>query len=212
MKKVALAIHAIENFRPNIVKGLKGLDFIHVDVMDGKFVKNKNINLETFKILNENFNTPIIAHLMVLNPFDYIEKIINYIDIFLFHVEINENKFKIIKEVKLSDKEVGLVINPSTNITELIPYLDLIDIVLIMSVNPGFSGQKFIPETIGKVNELAKYKKEYNFKIAVDGGINVENAKKLTNADILNSSSTILNANDPNLVIESLKRSDQNGQ
>ena len=84
MKKVAVSIHAVKNFSPKIIKGLKGLDYIHVDVMDGEFVNNKNMNLNVFRVLKEKYSIPIIAHLMVVNPLDFIEEIIDFIEIFLF--------------------------------------------------------------------------------------------------------------------------------
>ena len=210
MKKVGVAIHAIDNFNVDIIKGLKDIDYIHVDVMDGKFVNNTNLNLEAFRILKENTNIPIIAHLMVLNPFDYIEKIIKFIDIFLFHFESDGDKLTIINKIKKYDKEVGIVLNPDTELSEIIPYFSILDYVLLMSVYPGWSGQKFIPETIKKINKLAEYRKKYNFKIIVDGGVNCENARELINVDILSSSSTILNAENPNFIIKSLKESDMN--
>lgn len=208
MKKVAVAIHAIEKFDADIIKNIKGLDFIHVDVMDGIFVKNTNINLKIFKILKENYNIPIIAHLMVINPDDYIEKILKYIDIFLFHLESKGDKNDIIKKIKFFNKKVGIVVNPNTEISRVVPFLDKIDIVLVMGVVPGWSGQKFIPHTINRVEELAKYKKKYKFEIDVDGGVNLENGMKLKDADILTSSSTILNAENPNEIIQFLKRSE----
>jgi ribulose-phosphate 3-epimerase len=123
MKKVAVSIHAIENFTLQIIKGLKGLDYIHVDVMDGKFVDNINLNLNVFKIIKETYDVPIIAHLMVVNPFQYIYKIIEYIDVFLFHFEIDGNKKVIINEVKGKNKKVGIAINPDTEISEIVPTL-----------------------------------------------------------------------------------------
>ena len=209
MKKVAVSIHALNNFNPKIIEGLKGFDYIHVDVMDGKFVKNTNMNLDAFKCLKDNYNLPIIAHLMVVNPIQYIDKFIQYIDIFLFHLEINHNIKEIIEKIKIYNKKVGLAINPDTQISKIIPFLSIIDLVLVMSVHPGYSGQKFIPETIEKINQLAKYKEDYNFEIDVDGGVDLENSKKLINADILSSASTILNAEDPNLAIQLLKNSDK---
>lgn len=209
MKKIAVSLHAANNFSPEIIKDLRDLDYIHIDVMDGKFVNNTNVNLDIFRSIKENFKTPIIAHLMVLNPLKYIDKIIEFIDIFLFHLEIEGNKKIIIDKVKNFNKKVGIAINPDTNISEIIPYLDKIDLVLVMSVHPGWSGQKFITDIIKKVNYLAEYKKQYKFQIDVDGGINLENAKKLIHADILSSASTILNAEDPNLIIKLLKTSDK---
>lgn len=209
MKKVAISIHAKENFKPEIIENLTGFDYIHVDIMDGKFVNNKNDNLSSLKILKETSNTPIIGHLMVINPFDYIKKIIDNIDIFLFHFEIDQDINDIIKEVRRYNKKVGIAINPETRISEIIQYLNHIDLVLIMSVHPGWSGQKFLQDTIKKVNNLTEYKKKYKFIIDVDGGVNLTNAKHLGNADILTSSSAILNSKKPNKIIKLLKESDE---
>ena len=210
MKKIAVSIHAIENFTVDILKGLEGFDYIHVDFMDGIFVNNKNKNLDVFQKIKETYNIPIIAHLMVINPFDYIKKIINYIDIFLFHFEIDNNKDVIIKEIRNYNKKVGFAINPETNISEIIPYLNKIDLILVMSVKPGWSGQKFLMSSIERVNKLAQYKNKYDFIIDIDGGINLTNAKLLKNTDILTSSSTILKAKDPNKIIKLLRFSDEN--
>ncbi|MFX1363434.1 MAG: ribulose-phosphate 3-epimerase [Promethearchaeota archaeon] len=208
MKKIAISIHATKNFSPDILKGLEGYDYIHVDVMDGKFVNNTNNNLNVFKTLKETYDIPIIAHLMVMNPLDYIEKIVNFIDIFLFHFEINNDKHKLIELIKKKNKKVGFAINPETQISEILSFLDKIDLILIMCVNPGWAGQKFITNSIQKVNKLAEFKKNYNFMIDVDGGINLTNAKLLKNTDILSSSSTILKAKNSNKMIKLLKESD----
>ncbi|MFX0037004.1 MAG: ribulose-phosphate 3-epimerase [Candidatus Hermodarchaeota archaeon] len=207
MKKVAISIQAIENFIPEIIENIKGYDYIHVDIMDGKFVNNKYNNLNVLQMLKEKYEIPIIAHLMVTNPINYVSRIIDNIDIFLFHFEIKYDKNKLIKTIRANNKKVGIAINPETEIFEIIQYLDKIDLVLVMSVNPGWSGQKFIPKILTKVENLAEYKKKYNFLIDVDGGINLINAKQLLNADILTSSSTILKAKDPNKIIKLLKES-----
>jgi len=210
MKQVAVSIHAIEDFKPEIIKNLEDFDYIHVDVMDGKFVSNKNNNLNVFPILKETYNTPIIGHLMVRNPFEYIKKIIDFIDIFLFHFEIDYDINELIEEIRNYNKKVGIAINPETGISEIIPYLNKIDLVLVMSVNPGWSGQKFIPKIVKKIDQLAMLKNKYNFIIDVDGGINLTNAKLLKNTDILTSSSTVLKAKNPNEIIKSLRESTVN--
>ncbi|MFX1378919.1 MAG: ribulose-phosphate 3-epimerase [Promethearchaeota archaeon] len=210
MKKVAVSIHAKEDFTVEILKELEGFDYIHVDLMDGTFVNNKNKNLGVFKKIKETYNTPVIAHLMVVNPFDYIDEIINFIDIFLFHFEIEGKKDIIIKRVRDFHKKVGIAINPDTNINEIISHLKNIDLVLVMSVEPGWSGQNFLIDSIEKVNALAQYKKKYDFLIDIDGGVNISNAKLLKNTDILTSSSAILKAEDPNKIIKLLKFSDEN--
>ncbi|MBN1215996.1 MAG: ribulose-phosphate 3-epimerase [Candidatus Lokiarchaeota archaeon] len=205
MKKVAVALHALENTNIDQIKNLKNLDYIHVDVMDGIFVNNTMLYLDLFRILKTNFKIPIFAHLMVIDPFNYIKKIIHFIDAFFFHIEAENPTKKVIDEIKKYNKEIGIVLNPSTPISEVIPFLKDIHFILIMGVNPGWSGQKFIPETINKVNELSRYKTKFNFKIDVDGGVNLDNSKLLDKADILSSSSTILKAEDPNQVINQLK-------
>lgn len=209
MKQVSISIHAIENFTSDIIKDLNGLDYIHVDVFDGKFVDNTHDNIDCFRLLKEYTDIPIIAHLMVIDPYNYIEKIIDNVDIFEFHYETEGDKQLIINEIKKRNKKVGIVINPSTQVSDILPFLKDIDIVLVMSVVPGWSGQKFIPETVEKVKELAKYKEKYGFLIEVDGGVNLENAKKLTPVDILCSASTIFKAKDPNIAIQLLKESNE---
>jgi len=208
MKKIAVSIHARENFSPDVIKDLDGLDYIHVDVADGEFSNVRYTNLDTFRILKEEYNIPIIAHMMVFNPFDYIHKIIKYLHSFTFHLEIEGDKWLIIKEIKKRGKNVGIAINPNTKVLEIRPYLDAIDLVLVMCVYPGGSGQQFIPQSIDKVNRLTVYRKDFDFEIEVDGGINLENAKRL-NADILSSTSTILNSDTPNTIIQSLKHSEK---
>ena len=206
MKKIAVSIHATENFDPKIIEGLKGFDFIHLDVMDGIFVDSINKNLNIFQILEEKYRKPIIAHLMVKNPLEYIDKIFKFIHLFVFHIESEGDKNIIIKKVKIRNKQVGVALNPDTHISKILPYLDKIDLVLIMSVHPGWSGQEFMKEALDKVNFLLTYKKENksNFLIDIDGGINPENAKFI-NSDILSSASAILEAEDPNFVIQLLK-------
>ncbi|MFX1588678.1 MAG: ribulose-phosphate 3-epimerase [Promethearchaeota archaeon] len=205
MKKVALSIHANNNFSINNIKHLKGLDYIHVDVMDGKFVESKNLNLEVFQIIKNHINLPIIAHMMVQYPSKYINNVINFVDFYLFHFEVKEDKLEIIKKVKTFHKKVGIVLNPETHISDIEFLLKDIDIVLILGVKPGWSGQQLIPETIKKLNNLAKYKGLYNFLIDIDGGVTLQNAPEMINTDILTSSSFILNAKDPNYVIKKLK-------
>ena len=204
--KVAVSIHASDDFTIDILKNLKGLDFIHIDIMDGRFIPNLKLNLEIFKKIKSEFDLPIEAHLMVENPLEYIEKIINHIDVFLFHIEIKENIQEIIMKVKGYNKKVGLVINPDTKIHKLEKYLPIIDTILILGVSPGFSGQKFIETTVDRLKKIAKFKEKYPIEIRVDGGVNLESSKKLSEADILISASAIINTKNPNKVIKELKK------
>ncbi len=206
MKKVAVSIHAIENFTPNILNDLTGLDFLHVDVMDGEFVETNAYNLAVFKILKNSYDLPIIAHLMVKDPIDLIEKLIENIDIFVFHYESSGNIELIIDRVKSFNKKVGIAINPDTKLEKILPFLNKIDLILVMSVFPGKSGQKFVWEVLDKLNLLIVYRQhnKLEFLIDIDGDINLENAK-LIHSDILTSASSILRAKDPNLIIQALK-------
>ncbi|MFX0010636.1 MAG: ribulose-phosphate 3-epimerase [Candidatus Hermodarchaeota archaeon] len=208
MKKIAISIHAKNQFNPKILEGLTNFDYIHVDVMDGKFVEIKNLNLNVFRILKTNYKEPIIAHLMVVDPSIYIEEIIEFSDFFIFHFEIDEDINEILDKIKSDGKKVGIAINPETEISEIVQYMDKLEIILVMSVHPGHSGQKFINESIEKINSLSGYKENFNFLIDVDGGVNLDNAKTLKNADILTSASTILKADNPNRIIQMLRRSD----
>ena len=210
MKKVAVSIHAIKDFNPDIIKGLEGLDYIHIDVMDGKFVEIVKNNLDIFKILKESSDIPIIAHLMVKNPLSYIKEINEFIDVFIFHSKSVSNIDFVINEIKKYKKQVGIALNPETKLKRILTYLNKIDILLIMSVNPGKLGQDFIWEMIDKVNLVYAYRYQNNldFLIDIDGGINPENAK-LIHADILTSASAILNAKDRNSIVQLLRNSDK---
>jgi ribulose-phosphate 3-epimerase len=204
MKKVALAVHANKNFELEIINNLHGLDYIHVDVADGKFTRVRNLDLEVFKIIKSMTDTPLIAHMMVLEPLVLLDKIFDFIEIYTFHFEVEEDIEIIIREIRKKKKLVGIAINPNTPISKLVPFLDEIDLILVMSVYPGESGQEFISETVQKVQNLSAYQENHEFLIDVDGGINVENAK-LLKANIVSSTSSILNATDPNLIIRLLK-------
>jgi len=211
MRKIAVSIHAIDNFDIEILKKLEGLDYIHIDVMDGNFVESKNHNLEVIKEVRENIDLPIILHLMVQKPIEYINKIINDVDYFVFHYEAKGDKISIINRVKKKKKQVGIAINPETPLTKVLPYLNKIDLILIMSVHPGWSGQEFIWEILDKVNLLIAYRAyiKLNFLIDIDGGINLKNAGFIQ-SDIISSASTILKADNPNLVIKKLKSIEYN--
>ena len=204
MKKVALAVHANKNFKLEKINYLSGLDYIHIDVADGNFTHVKNLDLEIFSEIKSMTDIPLIAHMMVLDPLRFIDNIIDFVEIYTFHAEIEIDMEYIIREIKKRKKLVGIAIKPNTPISKIIPFLDEIDLVLVMSVYPGESGQKFIKETVQKVQNLATYQNDHQFLIDVDGGINIENAK-LLKADIVSSTSTILNATDPNLTIDKLK-------
>ena len=198
----------------NEIKRLEkgGADMIHVDVMDGHFVPNLTIGPPVIKYLRKYTKIPFDVHLMISPVHKYIIDYANAgADIITIHPEATENLSESVNHIKKLNKKVGLCLNPDTDIKKIINYLNQIDIVLIMSVFPGFGGQKFIPEIVTKIKELDKIKKENNliFDIEVDGGINFSNYKIVleAGANILVSGTTIFKENNGDLKknIESLK-------
>lgn len=157
-------------------------DFIHVDVMDGKFVTNKTESLPKIKKIFENTKKPLDVHLMVKNPIKYINELsllnIEYIS---FHYEAVLNKVELIKFIKNRGFKVGMSINPNTSVSLILPFLDDLDLVLIMSVEPGESGQSFNKNILYKLDSLRKIidERKLSTVIEVDGGINDRNIKLL---------------------------------
>ena len=181
-----------------------GADMIHVDVMDGHFVPNLTMGPPVIRALRKYTKLPFDVHLMISPVHNFI-KIFSEAgaDIITIHPEATNDLKKSIKEIKSYNKKAGVSLNPETSIDKVLPFLEKIDLVLIMSVNPGFGGQKFMKETLKKVETLRKEidSKNYKTKIEIDGGINFENAKMAIKAgvDILVSGSTIFKENGGNL-------------
>ena len=189
-----------------------GADLIHVDVMDGHFVPNLTIGPPVIKNLRRYTKLPFDVHLMISPVHEYIENYANAgADIITIHPEATESLKETISLIKKFGKKVGVSLNPKTEIKTLIDEIDNIDLVLVMSVNPGFGGQKFMPEVLDKIKELKKIrdKNQYHFDIEVDGGINFSNSKKVleAGADILVSGTTVFKENDGDIRtnIEKLK-------
>ena len=198
----------------NEIKKLEqgGADLIHVDVMDGHFVPNLTIGPPVIKNLRKYTKLPFDVHLMISPVHEYIENYANAgADIITIHPEATENLKESISLIKKFGKKVGVSLNPKTEIKTLIDEIDNIDLVLVMSVNPGFGGQKFMPEVLDKIKELKKIKdkNQYHFDIEVDGGINFSNSKIVleAGADILVSGTTVFKENDGDIKtnIEKLK-------
>lgn len=154
-----------------------GADLVHLDVMDGIFVPNITFGAPIIKSIRKIGNMPFDVHLMIQNPLKYISDFANAgADIITFHVESSSDINKTISEIKKHGKKVGLSLKPKTDIKILRPYLKYIDVVLIMTVEPGFGGQKFMENQLEKVLFLKQeaIKNELNFEIELDGGINLE--------------------------------------
>ena len=206
MIKISPSILASNN-RIESIKKLNNTnaEYIHIDAMDGKFVPNKQMPIDEIIELEKYSKIPLDIHLMVENPIEYIKYLENKnIEYITIHLEIKQNINNIIDEIKKLNYKVGLSIKPNTQVNELIPYLDKIDLVLIMSVEPGFGGQQFIENTLDKAKEIKKLNK--NITIEMDGGIKDTNIKKLkNNIDIAVVGSYITNNNDYNKAINNLK-------
>ena len=178
-----------------------GADMIHVDVMDGHFVPNLTIGPPVIKALRKNCSLKFDVHLMISPVHKYIEAYADAgADIITIHPEATDNLGTSILKIKELNKKVGVSLNPESKIDLIINLLDKIDLVLIMSVNPGFGGQKFMPEVLNKIKELKKIQNEknINFDIEIDGGINFDNYKSAIDAgaNILVSGTTIFKSND----------------
>ena len=181
-----------------------GADWIHVDVMDGHFVPNLTMGPPVIKALRKYTKLPFDVHLMISPVHKYIK---NYADagadIITIHPEATGNLEESIKHIKNLGKKVGISLNPNTETNIIKKFLAEINLVLIMSVHPGFGGQKFIPEVLAKIKELKKIKDQQNlnFDIEVDGGINFDNNKLVieAGANILVSGTTIFKNNNGNI-------------
>ena len=181
-----------------------GADFIHVDVMDGHFVPNLTIGPPVIKALKKNCSIKFDVHLMISPVHKYIEAYSEAgADIITIHPEATEDLLSSITKIKKLNKKAGVSLNPETKVDVIKEYLDKIDLVLIMSVNPGFGGQKFMPEVLNKIKELKmiQNEKKLNFDIEIEGGINFENSKiaNEARANILVSGTTIFKSNDGNI-------------
>jgi len=177
-----------------------GADMIHVDVMDGHFVPNLTIGPPVIKALKKHCSLRFDVHLMISPVHKYIEVYANAgADIITIHPEATDNLKESILKIKDLNKKVGVSLNPNSKIDLIKNLLDQIDMVLIMSVNPGFGGQKFIPEVLEKIKELKKIQieKNINFDIEIDGGINFDNCQAAieAGANILVSGTTVFKSN-----------------
>ncbi len=207
--KISASFLSIKNdLKENIEKLDKTtIDYLHLDIMDGKFVNNTTYNIDEIIYLLKNTIKPKDVHLMVSDVLKYIDdfKSINP-EYITFHLEAVSNPNKIITYLKENKIKVGLALKPKTKVETILPYLSQIDLVLVMSVEPGYGGQKFISDIIPKIELLKELKAQnnYNYVIEVDGGINIETIKQIKGADIVVVGSYITDSEDYQKQIDNL--------
>ena len=205
MKKIQISPSILSADFSELGKEIKrleegGADMIHVDVMDGHFVPNLTIGPPVIKALRKNCSLKFDVHLMISPVHKYIEAYADAgADIITIHPEATDDLKESILKIKKSNKKVGVSLNPESKINLIQSLLDEIDLVLIMSVNPGFGGQKFMPEVLEKIKQLKKIQieKNVNFDIEIDGGINFDNCQLAIDAgaNILVSGTTVFKSN-----------------
>lgn len=211
MKKILISpsiLNADPSSYESVCKELEssGADWIHCDVMDGKFVPNTALGLSVVQNLHKTIQIPLDVHLMVQDPLSQVE---NYVEAgakyLTFHLEAVDDVRKISDAIRRCGAKVGISLKPSTEVETLLPFFDLFDMILIMSVEPGFGGQKFIPQSVEKIKKARRLFPDK--LIEVDGGINAETAKCAVQAgaDILVAGSFIVTAQDKRKAIEMLK-------
>jgi ribulose-phosphate 3-epimerase len=185
-------------------------DFIHLDIMDGCFVPNISFGSDIVKSMRNLTELPFDVHLMVSDPDKHINNFAEAgADIITFHVEASKNIENTINLIKMKHKKVGISVKPGTNIEKIYPYIKDLDLILIMTVEPGFGGQKFMPQMIDKIKNLKNYIKTNKLVIPVevDGGINFETIKiaESAGADIAVAGSSVFLAHEPLAAIKMLK-------
>ena len=188
-----------------------GADYVHVDVMDGHFVPNISFGAAVMKSLNKIETPPYDVHLMIENPDDYIDDFVtDKTEYIVVHQEACRHLHRTIQHIKDNGVKAGVSLNPATPVSTLECILEDVDLVLIMSVNPGFGGQKIILSALDKVKELVRIREErhLNFQIEIDGGATLDNVEKIVDAgvDIVVAGSAVFGADDIPARVEAFKK------
>jgi len=179
---VLSADFSVINDQLNVIEK-SGATRVHLDVMDGNFVPNLTFGPIIIKSLDKLTDLHLETHLMINNPHKYLQEYIDVgSDTLIFHYEASKNIIKDIETIKNNDVLAGIAINPDTDFKDIIKYLDILDYVLVMTVFPGFGGQKFIEKTLHTIKELSSFKVDKNFIIGVDGGVNMNTIDKVYQA------------------------------
>ena len=206
MKKIKLSPSALACDFANAGKQIEaakegGAEYLHLDVMDGIFVPNISFGQPVVKSLSKDCGLVSDVHLMITEPIRYIEDFANSgADIITIHVEACENVRATLEKIRALGKKAGISLKPKTDVSEIVPYLDICDLVLVMSVEPGFGGQKFMADMMPKCEFLRDYANEHNlnYEISVDGGVSAENARLCVDsgANVLVAGSSVLGKED----------------
>jgi ribulose-phosphate 3-epimerase len=188
-----------------------GADVLHVDVMDGHFVPNISIGIPVVESLRKATRLPLDVHLMIENPEEYIEEFVRAgANRVLVHEEATVHLDRALAMIREHGAEAGAVINPATPVVMLSEVLDKVDTVLVMSVNPGFGGQKFIPAAFEKIRHLSEWRARYNgkFRIEVDGGVDLENIAELAKAgaNTFVAGTSVFHTSDPSASVRQLRQ------
>jgi len=194
------------------INSVRSADYLHIDIMDGMFVPNITIGFPVLKSIRRFTDMILDVHLMIESPTRYLSRFIKYgADIITIHAEAesHENTLSVINEIHKFGKKAGLSIRPGTSNDVILPYIEMLDLVLLMTVEPGYGGQKFMPETLTKIRSLRDLvdSRKLNCEIEVDGGINLETAKLCVNAgaNVLVAGNDIFEAIDRAARIEELR-------
>jgi len=211
MKVAPSILSADFNYLLDDVKKVECSDYLHIDVMDGHFVPNISFGTTVYKNLKKHTNIPFDVHLMIDDPIFYAEDFVKSgADYLTFHYESKCKPIEVINKFKSLGVKVGISIKPKTDPKEIIDYLPLVDLVLVMSVEPGFGGQSFMPNALDKIKYLYDYRKEnkLNYLIEVDGGINYENALAChkVGCDIVVAGTYVFKSSDPVKTIKEMQK------
>lgn len=187
-----------------------GADLLHFDIMDGEFVPNFGISPLMIAAVRDKTDVPFDVHIMVTHPLRYIDSLVEVgADMITFHIESHDEPYAVISAIKAHDIKVGIAFSPNTPTDTVIPYLADIDLVLPMSVEPGLGGQKFIENTLAKIETLSEeiHKRKHPLDISVDGGVTIETAPAAVRlgVTILVAGTAIFKSQQPETVIENLR-------